>query len=76
MTHRRTDGFANAYDFGMRGLNVLNLSTPEFTVLNNAMKSVIAAYRHAFRAIELAVCCRPDDCANYDAFVNAPKVLI
>lgn len=28
------DGFANAYDFDMQGLNVLNLNTPEFTVLN------------------------------------------
>ncbi len=28
------DGFANAYEFEVSGLNVLNLNTPEFTVLN------------------------------------------
>ena len=28
------DGFANAYDFDIEGLNVLRLNTPEFTVLN------------------------------------------
>lgn len=28
------DGFANAYEFEVSGINVLNLNTPEFTVLN------------------------------------------
>lgn len=28
------DGFSNAYDFDIEGLNVLRLNTPEFTVLN------------------------------------------
>ena len=28
------DGFANAYDFDMEGMNVLRLNTPEFTILN------------------------------------------
>jgi hypothetical protein len=29
-----SDGFANAYELDMKGLNVLRLNTPEFTVLN------------------------------------------
>ena len=29
-----SDGFANAYELDMTGLNVLRLNTPEFTVLN------------------------------------------
>ena len=28
------DGFANAYEFGVDGLNILRLNTPEFTILN------------------------------------------
>ena len=40
-------------------------------VVAAAAKKVIAAYRHAFRAIEFAVYCRPGDTANYDAFAAA-----
>ena len=43
---------------------------------NGRLRAVIADYLHAFRAIEFAVYCRPGDSANYDAFVNASKVLI
>ena len=45
-------------------------------VVAAAAKAVVADYLHAFRAIEFAVYCRPGDSANYDAFVNASKVLI
>ena len=45
-------------------------------VVAAAAKAVIADYLHAFRAIEFAVYCRLGDSANYDAFVNASKVLI
>ena len=45
-------------------------------VVAAAAKAVVADYIHAFRAIEFAVYCRPGDSANYDAFVNASKVLI
>lgn len=38
-------------------------------VVAAAAKRVVAEYRHAFRAIEFAVYCRPGDTANYDAFV-------
>ena len=37
-------------------------------VVATAAKKVVAEYRHAFRAIEFAVYCRPGDTANYDAF--------
>ena len=37
-------------------------------VVAAAAKKVVAECRHAFRAIEFAVYCRPGDTANYDAF--------
>ena len=37
-------------------------------VVAAAARKVVAEYRHAFRAIEFAVYCRPGDTANYDAF--------
>ena len=37
-------------------------------VVAAAAKKVVAEYRHAFRAIEFAVYCRPGDTRNYDAF--------
>ena len=39
-------------------------------VVAAAAKKVVAEYRHAFRAIEFAVYCRPGDTANYDAFAS------
>ena len=45
-------------------------------VVAAAARTVVSDYLHAFRAIEFAVYCRPGDSANYDAFVNASKVLI
>ena len=36
-----------------------------------AASKVVAEYRHAFRAIEFAVYCRPGDTANYEAFAAA-----
>ena len=45
-------------------------------VVAAAAMAVVADYLHAFKAIEFAVYCRPGDTANYDAFVNASKVLV
>lgn len=45
-------------------------------VVAAAAKAVVVDYLRAFRVIEFAVYCRPGDSANYDAFVNASKVLI
>ena len=39
-------------------------------VVAAAAKNVVAEYRHAFRAIEFAVYCRPGDTANFDAFAR------
>ena len=38
-----SDGFANAYELDMTGLNVLRLNTPEFTVLN--WMAILVSYR-------------------------------
>lgn len=40
-------------------------------VVSAAAKKVVSEYRHAFRAVEFAVYCRPGDTANYDAFAAA-----
>ena len=37
------DGFANSYELGMRGLNVLNLNTAQFSVLN--WMAILVAHR-------------------------------
>jgi len=37
------DGFANAYDISVRGLNILNLNTAEYTVLN--WMAILVTYR-------------------------------
>jgi len=37
------DGFANAYDISVRGLNILNLNTAKFTVLN--WMAILVTYR-------------------------------
>ena len=39
-------------------------------VVAAAASKVVAEYRHAFRAIEFAVYCRPGDTANFDAFAR------
>lgn len=39
-------------------------------VVAAAAKAVVADFLHAFRVIEFAVYCRPDDTANYDVFAR------
>ena len=48
----------------------------DLKVVAAAAKKVVAEYRHAFRAIEFAVYCRPGDTANYDAFVSASNYMV
>ena len=47
------------------------MNNPE--VVARAAKTVIADYRYAFRAIEFAVYCRPDDERNYKVFERILK---
>ena len=48
----------------------------DLKVVAAAAKKVVVEYRHAFRAIEFAVYCRPGDTANYDAFVSASNYMV